>query len=225
MALDSKKIKNTGGTSFEPLDPGAYPARLIHIIDLGLQAQRPYKGQEKDPKYSVSFTYELLDEFQLDEDGNEQEDKPRFIFETMPIYGLGAENAKSTKRYYALDPEETHEGVFSELAGLPCLLTLTKTASKGKFYNNVDQISSMRPKEAKNAAPAVTDLVVFDLDDPDVDVFNTFPDYIKGLIKGNLEFEGSPLAKLLDGATDEEPKKLKEKEVKTEEVSENEEDW
>jgi hypothetical protein len=39
---------------------------------------------------------------------------------------------------------------------------------------------------------------VFDLDEPDMEVFNALPDWIKDKIKGNLNFQGSPLQAALE---------------------------
>ena len=73
MGLNAKKVAHTGGSkgpAQEPIEPGTYPVRVAQIIDLGLQPQRPYQGQEKPPAYEIMMTYEFLDEFCLDEDGN-----------------------------------------------------------------------------------------------------------------------------------------------------------
>lgn len=203
MALNSRKVEG-GGTQQEPLDAGTYPARVVQIIGLGLQAQRPYQGQEKKPQLELNVTYELLDEFMLDEDGNEIEDKPRFVSERFPLFNLASERAKSTKRYYALDPDEKYGGDWGQIGATPCMVTLTKDKSKknGKIYNNVSNVSSMRPKEADKAGDLINPLLVFDMDDPDIEVWEQLNDYIKDLIKGGLEFEGSTLARML-GDSDE----------------------
>ena len=41
---------------------------------------------------------------------------------------------------------------------------------------------------------------MFDLDNPDLEVFNAFPEWIRDKIKGNLNYEGSKLQKLLGGS-------------------------
>ena len=65
MALNANKA---GGDNFVPqanIAPGSYPARLVQIIDLGLQAQKPYQGKDKAPVQEIMFTYELVDELSL----------------------------------------------------------------------------------------------------------------------------------------------------------------
>ena len=53
--------KSTGDirSKFNPLESGTYPARLLNVIDCGLQAQRPYQGQLKKPQPEILVTYEL----------------------------------------------------------------------------------------------------------------------------------------------------------------------
>ena len=104
MALNAKTASSGGGMNIEPLEPGTYPARLVQVVDLGVQAQRPYQGKEKDPVQEILLTYEFVDEFLKDEDGNEETDKPRWLSESMPLFNLSSERAKSTLRYNALDP-------------------------------------------------------------------------------------------------------------------------
>lgn len=206
MALNAKKVPFTGKTNRveqAPLDPGTYPARLVQIIDLGVQPQRPYQGQEKPPVHQIMFTYELLDEFCVDEKGNILEDKPRWISETFAFRSLAVDLAVSTKRYRALDPEEKYEGDFTSLIGTPCNVTIVNNESKGKVYNNVGGVSAMRAKDAAKAPELVNPPKVFVLSEPDLTVLLSLPQWLQDKIKENLKFEGSPLQKALkahDGA-------------------------
>src|SRR6187402_3731535 len=121
MALNANKPQ-TGGKKFAPqanIEAGVYPARLVQLIDLGLQAQRPYQGKDKAPVQEIMLTYELVDEFMKDEEGKDIEDKPRWVSETLPFHGLFADKAKSTQRYLAFDPKQEYEGDFSKAVGSP----------------------------------------------------------------------------------------------------------
>lgn len=201
MALNAKKIPNTNGPKADPIDPGSYPGRTVQIIDLGLQTQRPYKGEEKKPAYEIMVTYELVDEFMKDEEGEDILDKPRWISETFPFFSLEADRAKSTARYYALDPNSTYEGDWTQLGDIPCMVNIVQNAGSGKnagkVFNNVASISSMRPKEAARLAPLVNEVKIVSLDDDDVEKFLSLPDWIQEKIKEGLEFEGTVLARAL----------------------------
>jgi hypothetical protein len=200
MALNARNIKRPNPEGFvvqEPLDAGSYPARVVQVLDLGVQPQRPYKGNPKPPCQEVMVTYEFLDEFIKDEDGEDVEDKPRWLSETFPLKGLDVDLATSTKRYNVLDPEEVHEGDFTALIDIACTVNVVNNPGKGenagKVYNNIAGIAAMRPKDARNAAALVNPPKVLVLDEPDMEVFLSLPDWLQEKIKANLEYVGSAL--------------------------------
>ena len=64
--------KSTGGKEPQPpIEAGSYPARVVQIIDLGVQNQNDWKGKAKPPIHMLRTTYELVDEFcfKWDDDG------------------------------------------------------------------------------------------------------------------------------------------------------------
>lgn len=240
MALNASKIKtNSNFERPDPLEPGVYPARVVQILSLGLQPQREYKGQEKPPAYEVYVTYELSDEFMKNEDGEDIKDKPRWLSERFPLHSLDSDLAKSTKRYLALDPEKEYGGDWSKLAGTPCMLTVVNNRSKSdptKVYDNIASISTMRLKEAARMPDLVNPAKVFDIDEPDMEVFGSLPQWLQDTMKSNLEFAGSALAEALGGSqtgkSEEVVKDTKETKKATQrpadeasEASEGDEDW
>ena len=206
MSLNARKIAHSGGKkgpAQDAIEPGTYPVRVAQIVDLGLQPQRPWQGEEKPPAHEMMITYELLDEFCVDEDGNPDEEKPRWLSETLPLRSLMAEKAKSTQRYYALDPNEDFGGDFVALAGMPANASITQNAGKGKnvgkIYNNIQMLTTLRTKDAAKAEPLKKEPKVFVLDEPDLEVFNSLPDWLQDKLKSNLEYAGSELEKALTG--------------------------
>lgn len=199
MSLNASKVKSSGGKEQLPIENGTYPARLVQVVDLGMQPQRPFKGEDKPPAYTISTTYELLDEFCLDEEGEEDKTKPRWIFETMPLHNIKADRATSTKRYLAIDPKKECEGDWTALIGQPCLVTLVNNESNGKIYTNVAATATMRPKDADKAPELVNPTTVFTLDEPDLEVLGGLAAWVQGKIKDNLEFKGSLLETALNG--------------------------
>lgn len=199
--LNASKLPSTSNAKpIPPLDAGSYPARLVQILLMGVQKNRPYKGEEKAPSLKIRLTYEMLDEFMKDEDGNDIPEKPRWISEDLPFFSLKADLAKSTKRYYALDPDSEHEGDWAKLLSAPCVVTLVQSESKGKIYNNVAGVSAMRPKEAAKAPPLVNEGKIFDFYSPDMEVFNSLPDWLQEEAKSAVDFEGSPLEAALSSS-------------------------
>jgi hypothetical protein len=201
MGLNANKA---GGekqfTKQDNLEPATYPARLVQLIDLGLQAQREFKGQTKPPVQEIMLTYELVDTFMKDEDGKDIEDKPRWVNENLPFYGLFADKAKSTQRYNAFDPNGLWEGDFSKAIGQPINVTIVNNKVGDKVYDNVGAINPMRAKEAEKCPNLINPPTVFDLDAPNLEVFNKLPKFVKDKILGNLNFNGSPLDVLLNGS-------------------------
>ena len=199
MTLKANEVPRTG-KSQEPLDPGSYPSRLVMVLDLGLQPQT-YNGETKDPKIEIMTTYELSDEFMKDDEGNELKDKPRWQSETFTLNSLNSDKAKSTQRYLALDPNLEHDGDWSKLLGTPATITVVNNAgkgkNKGKVFNNIASVSTMRAKDADKLPPLVNDARYFDMDNPDVELFLTLPQFVQDKIKGGLEFKGSKLDELL----------------------------
>lgn len=211
MSFKSKDLPSASNTKRpDPMEPGSYPARLVQLIGLGVQPQRAYKGEEKPPRLSIRTTYEFLDEFMKDEEGEDILDKPRWLSEELPFMSLKADMAKSTKRYYALDPEERADGDWAKLVGLPCMVTIVNETDKrpgnDTVYDKIAAVSAMRPKEAAKAPELVNPPLIWDFYDPDIEVFNGFPDWIKDKIKGAVDYDGSALQKALEGGQEEKPK-------------------
>lgn len=200
MALNASKVKQeSSGPRAPVLDEGAYPARLVGVIDLGLQPQS-YNGEAKAPKNQLQIIYESSDEFMPGEDGEPNEEKPRWFWEDFPLNHIKSDKATSTKRYMALDPQLEFDGDWSKLIGRPVIVGLTRTKGRdGNEYNNVGSTSTMRAKEAAKLPELVNDPILFDLEEPDLEVFNSLPNRLQEKIKSNLEYEGSALEALIKG--------------------------
>lgn len=196
MTLNSNDLPSVGST-IPPMDVGTYPARTVGIVDLGMQARPAFQGKDKPPVTMMAITYEFVDEFLEDEDGNDIKDKPRWLTERFPLYPPSSEKAKSTLRYNALDPENKNRGDFSGLINTPCMVTVVhnpKPANKGGgVYENIGGVTAMREKDAKKCPPLVNTPLVFDLDSPDLETYGKLPKFIQDWIKGGLEYEGSKL--------------------------------
>ena len=199
MTLNANALPKTGGgKKFDPVDAGNYPARVAGILDLGLQPQRPYKGQEKPPRNEIMFTYELVGEFLKDEDGNDMEDKPRWLSETMGFFPLTADMAKSTKRYNALDPKGEGKGDFTKLVRTPCTVTVVHNkAMNGNIYANVSAVTP--PMKGMTLPDLKNPPRVLDRSNPDMEVWEALPEWIQNKIKEGLDFKGTKLYEVLSG--------------------------
>lgn len=228
MSLNASKIKRPPRKPKAPaLEDGVYPARVVIVAAIGLQDQGEWKGTKKPPAQTLLVTYECLDEFMPDEDGNEDREKPRWFSERFAMHPLDAELATSTKRYFSLDPTNEYGGDWSQLIGKACNLTLITNPDKRDetiVYNRIAGVSSMRSKDAERAPELVNDSVVFDIDDPDLEEFDKLPQWMQEVIQEGLDYDGSILERMLDDrgdVEDDEPKKEKKKKKK----KSDDEDW
>lgn len=195
--MSSLNVRNIGG-KIDNLEPGSYPARLVQVVDLGLQPQQ-YQGEQKKPLTEIYLTYEFSDEFMKDEDGQPIKEKPRWLSENFPLYNLKSERSKSTERYKSLDPTGAADGDFLKLLGNPLMVTVinnTNSMTK-RTYDNVAGTTAMRTKDAEKLAPLVNKPVIFTMDDPKLEVFLKLPTFIQNRMKSNLEYAGSKLEALL----------------------------
>ncbi len=204
MSLNTKTAPmNSNKKGAEPLAAATYPARVVQVIDLGLQKQE-YQGEVKAAQRMVAVGYEFLDEFLKDEDGQELKDKPRWLSEMYPVHNEKAEKAKSTKRMKAYDPDGKLGGDLLAIVDTPVMVTVVTNPGKGlnagKVFNKIADVAPMRAKDAATAPKLVNKPVVFSLDEPDVEVFKKLPQFIQAIIVTNLEFSGSKLEAALKGA-------------------------
>lgn len=228
-----KSAPRTGGGKRPELEAGTYPGRLVQVIDLGLQPQRPFQGQPKPPKHCIMTTYELSDEFMLNEDGEPDEERPLWVSEDLPMNPLTSDLAKSTKRYEALDPDHYYEGDWSELLGQAVNITIVINKKGDKVYQNIVSTAPMRAKDKARIPELKNEPKVFALSDPDMETFLSFPEWLQEKIKGNLEYAGSKLEQMLakggakpqEQEEEEDEPKQKPKKAPKDEEGDDDGDW
>ena len=161
--LNAGKVKQAGGNGkkFAPQDEievGNYPSRLAQIIDLGrhyrdkwVDGQGYVADTDRPPVGYIMLTYELCTEFMKDEQGNDIEDKPRWLSESIPLLPLDSELATSTKRYLAFDRPKKYGGDWTELLGHPCTLTVAHTKKgRAKVGSVTPPMKGLQVPEPKN---------------------------------------------------------------------------
>lgn len=197
MALKAPISSGNKNFTEQPnLEPGGYPARVVQVIAMGRMSLGSFDGVPKAPGLALRLTYELVDAFMVDEDGNDIEDKPRWVSEEFILHPASSDLATSTKRYNAIDPKNEFGGDWAQLLGQPCMVTIINKASKnGKVYDNVGNVAVIRPRDAANAAELKNPTTLFIVDEPDMEVFNKLPKFIRDKIISNLDYEGSALQK------------------------------
>lgn len=182
MAIVSK---NTGGTTYEPLEAGNYPARCISMIRIGT-IEEEYKGQKKWMD-KVTLTFEIPDEQKV---FTEAKGMQPYVFSkifTLSMY----EKANLRKvleawRGKALTNEQADAFDITALVGKPCLINIIHKQVGDKTYANIAGISAM-PK-GMTCSAQINDSVVFNVEEFDQKVFDSLSEYVQNKIKRSKEY-------------------------------------
>lgn len=197
--LNAREVSSVSSFKRHPaIEPGAYPGRVVMVANIGVQTQRDFKGETKPPRMELLVTYELLDEFLKDEDGNDDLEKPRWMSERFGFSNLESDRATSTKRYYALDADEVYGGDWLQLISTPCMVNVVNYTNKNKeIRDKISNVSSMRPKEASKAPPLLNTPVTFDFYSPDLESLQALPKWVRKVISEAVNYEGSRVEALM----------------------------
>ena len=184
--------KDTGGGNFKRVPQGVFIGRCYSLIDLGTQTSTGQFGTKAQHKIRIGW--ELFGEddngapLTVDMDGNEM---PMTISKSYTVSlhekaGLRRDLAAWRGRDFT--DEEAAAFDVSKLIGAYCMINVTESENNGKTYSNVGGITPL-PGALKNAKPhPVHGEVMFDLDKPDMRVFEKFHDKLKDTIKASPEW-------------------------------------
>lgn len=183
---------DSGGGNFKRVPSGVHVGRCYSLIDLGTQLSSGQYGEKLQHKIRVAW--ELFGE---DEDG-----KPLTIDvdgKEMPMtisksYTLSLNEKSSLRkdlqswRGREFTDDEAKGFDISKLLGAYCMVNVTSSETNGKTYSNVANLTPL-PTALKNSKPsAVHEIVMFDLDNPDWALFDSFHEKLKDAIKRSPEF-------------------------------------
>ena len=184
--------KDNGGGDFKRVPPGVYIGRCYSLIDLGTQLTSGQYGEKLQHK--IKLSWELFGEDEagqsltINVDGKEM---PLTISKnyTMSLHekaGLRKDLAAWRGRDFTEDEAKAFD--VSKLVGAYCMLNCTTSETNGKTYTNVAGITPL-PGALKNSKPAPVHAdVLFNMDDPDMKLFETFYDKLKEQIKHSPEW-------------------------------------
>ena len=184
--------KDSGGGDFKKVPPGAYIGRCYSLIDLGTQETTGQYGTKMQHKIRIGW--ELFGE---DEQGNpltvdvDGKTMPMTISKSYTVSlheksGLRKDLAAWRGRDFS--DEEAKAFDVSKLLGAYCMVNATQSETNGKTYTNVAGLTPL-PGALKNAKPApVHENILFDLDNPDMNVFAAFHEKLQEAIKKSPEW-------------------------------------
>jgi len=185
--------KDSGGGDFKKVPPGAYIGRCYSLVDLGTQLTTGQYGEKLQHKIRIGW--ELFGE---DEQGNpltvlvDGKEMPMTITKSYTVSlheKAGLRKDLAAWRGKDFTDEEAKAFDVSKLVGAYCMVNATTSETNGKTYTNVAGLTPL-PGALKNAKPApVHENIVFDLDNPDMKVFNAFHEKLQEAIKKSPEWQ------------------------------------
>jgi hypothetical protein len=200
----SLNVSASGGGDYELVPEGVYTARCFKIIDLGTQTVE-YKGDTKWQK-KVLITWELLD--------NEVKMKDGKPFAATKQYTASLDERGHLRpdleawRGKKFTSEELANFDLKNVLGAYCTLQIIHSED-GKYAN----VSSIMAFRGDKPVPVNPD-VAFDIDNPDLEVFETFSDKMKDKIRSAPEF------RIATKEPEPEPAPVKEEDVVITDISE-----
>lgn len=181
----SLTVKDNSGGDFEMAPEGAYIARCYSIIDLGTQVTE-WQG-DKRQRQKVLISWELLDPAAKMSDGRPFSVSKRYTASLN-------ENAQLRKdlqtwRGKRFTDEELEGFDLGKILGAYCQMQIVHAeGGNGKTYANVDAIMSTKEKPE----PINPD-VQFDINKPDMEVFEGFGERLKEIIQATPEWVSQTL--------------------------------
>lgn len=183
--------KASGDSKFTPVPAGMHLARCYRIIDLGTQTSE-WQGQQKK-NYKIMILWEVHGE---DESGKAlvtDRGEPMSISKnyTMSLGEMSRLRA-DLKAWRGRDftAEELRGFQLKNVLGAWCMLTVAHgEGNDGKIYANVSNVNPVPAAMRKAGLPeGVNPLAVFDLDNPDMALFDTFSNNLKAKIESSPEW-------------------------------------
>ncbi len=184
-------VEDKGG-SFESTPIGSHLARCYRIVDLGTQKSE-YQGQVKY-LHKVMLGWEIHG---VNDDGTPikmQDGRPFAMFKNYTLSWSDKATLRIDLQAWRGRPftaEEMRRFDLKTILGAWCMLNVIERAgTDGKMYVNVANISPV-PAMIKQAGlpTAINKNEMFNLSEPDMEMFNTFSDNLKKKIQGSPEWE------------------------------------
>ena len=186
----SLTVANTGG-DFKPAPAGSHLARCYRIIDLGTQ-KVVWKGTEKAMK-KIIIGWELHGD---DADGNPlltDDGRPLVVSRkfTPSLADKAALRAFLVAwRGKQFTNDELMGFSLKNIIGAWCMINISHEDRDGKTYANITGVSGVPSAIKKAGLPeGVNPEVMFDIDEPNMEVFESFTDYIKDQIMSSPEWQ------------------------------------
>lgn len=184
--------KKTSSTPIERVEDGTYLARLVQLIDFGVHPQVDFQtGEPRNPAHRLWVVFELPTE--LINVGGEERPRWQGREYTLSFH----EKSGLTALINALDPGGEAK-TLTELLGNPCMITIGSTKN-----NNPKIVNVVGVPKGMTVPPLDNPTRAFNLEDPDLEIFEGLPKWMQDKITSSLNFNDSSLSKVLEGGVSE----------------------
>ena len=187
-------IVEASESNFKPVPAGMHLARLYRIIDLGTQKSE-YEGKVNF-LHKVKFVWEVHGE---DSDGTPMvtdKGEPMIITKDYTLsWGEKANLRKDLEAWRGkpFTPEEQRRFDLKNVLDKWCMVNVQhKPRQKGGVYANVTAVTPV-PSIIKSAGipKGHNKCELFSISEPDMEMFDTFSDYLKQTIQASPEWQAS----------------------------------
>ena len=180
---------DSGGGNYKRVPAGAHVGRCYSLIDLGTQLSTGQYGEKMQHK--IHIKWELFGEGEQGAPLTTDEGLPMTISKSYTLSlsdKASLRNDLTSWRGRDFTEEEAKAFDVTKLLGAYCMVNVTTSENNGKTYTNVAGLTPL-PSALKNSKPnAVHENVIFNLDDPDWELFDSFHDKLKEAIKRSPEY-------------------------------------
>ncbi len=189
-------VENSGGGNFKPVSAGVHLARLYRIIDLGTQKSE-FEGKTNF-LHKVKFVWEVHSE---DDEGAPlvtDKGEPMIITKDYTLsWGEKANLRKDLESWRGrpFTDEEQRRFDLKNVLDQWCMINVQhKPRQKGGVFANIVGVSPVPKLVKQNGLPKGHNRCeIFLVSNPDMEMFETFSDYLKQTIQASPEWR-APVA-------------------------------
>lgn len=184
-------VAKSSGSNFKPVPQGQHPARCYRIIDLGTQYSERYQNHSR----KIMVQFEVHGEDEKGEPTKTEKGEPMSISKNYTLSLSPKSNLYSdliSWRGVAFEPHELAGFELKNILGHWALINVIKSkGDDGKEYTNISAITKL-PKAMRAGLPEGHNTpAMFNTQEPDMALFETFGERIKQTIMKSPEFQAA----------------------------------
>lgn len=184
--------KDKGNGDFKRIPVGSHVARCYLLVDMGEQLSDGKFGQSVQHKIRLGWEVFGEDEtgapLTVEIDGVQRQMTIGKTYTLSLNEKAGLRKDLTSWRGRDFSPEELEGFDITNILNVYCMLNITTSEKDGKTYTNISAITPL-PSALKNSKPQPDhEVVTFNLDEPDWQVFETLPEWLSDTIKKSPQY-------------------------------------